>query len=173
MAQATRGESNEIVVFSIVRDSVCAECGRELWKGSFLRMEHDRPLCLSCADLDHLWFLPSGDTALTRRASKYSGLRAVVVRFSRARGRYERQGVLVEQAALERAEQECLDDAEHRRVRERAAERRLAWRSPDASPSCTKAARPPKRWPLRATRAPSEAGASAARARRSSWTRRP
>ncbi|HYR09858.1 MAG TPA: hypothetical protein VEQ60_18935, partial [Longimicrobium sp.] len=95
MAQATRGESNEIVVFSIVRDSVCAECKRELWKGSFLRMEHGKPLCLSCADLDHLWFLPSGDTALTRRASKYTGLRAVVVRFSRSRGRYERQGVLV------------------------------------------------------------------------------
>jgi hypothetical protein len=127
MAEANKGESNEIVVFSIVRDSVCAECGRELWKGSFLRMEHDKPLCLSCADLDHLWFLPSGDAALTRRASRYTGLRAVVVRFSRARGRYERQGVLVEQAALERAEQECLDDAEHRRrARERAAERRSA-----------------------------------------------
>lgn len=126
MAQA-KSESSEIVVFSIVRDSECAECKRELWKGSFLRMEHDRPLCLSCADLDHLWFLPSGDTAMTRRASKYSTLRAVVMRFSRARGRYERQGVLVEQDALERAEQECLDDAEHRRrARERAAERRSA-----------------------------------------------
>lgn len=77
------------------------------------------------ADLDHLWFLPSGDAALTRRASRYSTLRAVVVRFSRARGRYERQGLLVEQAALERAEQECLNDAEHRRrARERAAVRR-------------------------------------------------
>jgi hypothetical protein len=125
MALAAKSESSEIVVFSIVRDSECAECKRELWKGSFLRMEHDRPLCLSCADLDHLWFLPSGDTALTRRASKYSTLRAVVVRFSRSRGRYERQGVLVEQAALERAEQECLNDAEHRlRARERAAVRR-------------------------------------------------
>lgn len=123
----TTGESTEIVVFSIIRDSECAECRRELWKGSFLRMEGDRPLCLTCADLDHLSFLPSGDTALTRRASKYSGLRAVVVRFSRTRGRYERQGVLVEHQALERAEQECLDDAEHRRrARERAAVRRSA-----------------------------------------------
>lgn len=127
MAQDKAKEAPEIVVFSIVRDSECAECKRELWKGEFLRMEHDKPLCLSCADLDHLAYLPSGDTAMTRRASKYSRLRAVVVRFSRARKRYERQGVLVEQDALERAERECLDDAESRsRARERAAERSAA-----------------------------------------------
>jgi hypothetical protein len=127
MEQARTSESPEIVVFSIVRDSECAECHRELWKGAYLRMEKDRPLCLSCADLDHLWYLPSGDTALTRRASKYSSLRAVVVRFSRTRKRYERQGVLVEQEALERAERECLKDAEsRRRARERAAVRRAA-----------------------------------------------
>jgi hypothetical protein len=88
-------------------------------------MEGERPLCLACADLDHLVFLARGDTALTRRASKYSTLRAVVVRFSRSRKRYERQGVLVEESALERAEQECLADAAAReRARERAAERR-------------------------------------------------
>jgi hypothetical protein len=44
----------------------------------------------------------------------------VVVRFSRARKRYERQGVLLEEAALERAEEECLEDADRRgRRRER------------------------------------------------------
>src|SRR5437667_171706 len=60
-------------------------------------------------------------------AGRYSTLRAVVVRFSRARKRYERQGVLVEEAALARAEQECLSDAEARELaRERAAERRQA-----------------------------------------------
>jgi hypothetical protein len=117
----------EIVVFSILRDSECSECKRELWKGEFLRMEKDKPLCLSCADLDHLVFLPRGDAALTRRASKYSRLRVVVVRFSRARKRYERQGVLVEEDALARAEKECLGDAEARaQARERAAEVREA-----------------------------------------------
>ena len=115
---------DEIVVFWIVRDSTCAECGEELGKGRFLRMEAKRPLCLHCADLDHLVFLARGDAALTRRAKRYSTLRAVVVRFSRSRGRYERQGVLVEEPALERAEQECLSDAEARRLaRERASER--------------------------------------------------
>jgi hypothetical protein len=116
--------SGEIVVFSIIRDSVCAECGEDVGKGHFLRMEAERPLCLACADLDHLVFLPRGDAALTRRASRYSTLRAVVVKFSGSRKRYERQGVLVEDAALTRAEQECLSDAEARQLaRERAAQR--------------------------------------------------
>ena len=118
---------SEIVVFWIVRDSTCAECGEELGKGRFLRMEAGRPLCLGCADLDRLVFLPRGDAALTRRASKYSKLKAVVVRFSRSRKRYERQGVLVEEAALARAEHECLSDAEAREAaRERVEERRQA-----------------------------------------------
>lgn len=121
----TISSRDEIVAFWIVRDSACAECGEELGKGRFLRMEAKRPLCLRCADLDHLVFLERGHAALTRRASRYSTLRAVVVRFSRSRKRYERQGVLVEEQALARAEQECLSDAEARRLaRERAAERR-------------------------------------------------
>jgi hypothetical protein len=43
--------------------------------------------------MDHLVFLPSGEAALTRRAKKASGLSAVVVRWSRTRKRYERQGL--------------------------------------------------------------------------------
>lgn len=121
----TNSRRDDIVVFWIVRDSTCAECGEELGKGRFLRIETERPLCLRCADLDHLVFLERGDAALTRRASRYSILRAVVVRFSRSRKRYERQGVLVEEQALARAEQECLSDAKSRRLaQERAAERR-------------------------------------------------
>jgi hypothetical protein len=112
----------DIVVFSILKPSACSECGVELFKGDFLRMEKGSPLCLDCADLGHLLFLRRGDVALTRRSRKYSSLSAVVVRFSRARGRYERRGILVEEAALERAEKECLSDAEAReRARERAA----------------------------------------------------
>jgi hypothetical protein len=119
-----KAKPDDLVVFEILRDSTCAECGEELGKGRWLRLERERPLCLSCADLAHLVFLPSGDTALTRRAGRYSSLRAVVVRFSRARKRYERQGVLVEENALARAEQECLADADARaRMRERRAER--------------------------------------------------
>jgi hypothetical protein len=119
----TEVEANgEIVVFSILKPSACAECGEELWKGSFLRMEKGKPLCLECADLDHLVFIPRGDAALTRRSRKYSTLSAVVVRFSRSRKRYERQGLLVEPGALERAQEECLSDEAKRRIaREKAA----------------------------------------------------
>lgn len=47
------------------------------------------------------------------------------VRFSRSRKRYERQGILVEEAALDQAEQECLADEEARaRRREREEARR-------------------------------------------------
>lgn len=69
-------------------------------------------------------FLPRGDTALTRRSREESTLSAVVVRFNRRKSRYERQGVLVEEAALARAEQRCLADAEARR-RRRARDARL------------------------------------------------
>jgi hypothetical protein len=82
-----------------------------------LVLEDGAPRCLDCADLGHLVFLPRGDTALTRRSREESALSAVVVRFNRRRSRYERQGVLVEEAALARAEQRCRADAEARRRR--------------------------------------------------------
>ena len=116
------GKPGEIVVFMVRRDTKCAECGRELFDGNLLRLENERPLCLDCADLGHLEFLASGNTSLTRRATKHSPLRAVVVRWSRARNHYERQGILVTPAAIERAEVECLADEDSRaRQRERAA----------------------------------------------------
>jgi len=108
----------ELLVVNPVNDWSCSECSGS---GDLLIMEEAGPLCMTCADLDHLVFLPRGDAALTRRAKKSSSLSAVVVRFSRARGRYERQGILVEDQALERAEVECLAD-EEARGRRRARE---------------------------------------------------
>jgi hypothetical protein len=113
------------VVFEILRDSECTECGAELPRGSLLFLEAEQALCLACARLGDLEFLPAGDTALTRRATKYSGKTATVVRFSRSRGRYERQGILVESAAVEKAESECTLDADDRaQARARAAKLR-------------------------------------------------
>jgi hypothetical protein len=115
----------ELVVFRVRRDTQCSECGGDLPRSSLLRREGAGVLCLHCADLDVLDFLPRGNTALTRRARKYSTLQAVVVEWSRSRQRYERQGVLVEANALAKAEQECLADAESReRQRQRAALKR-------------------------------------------------
>jgi hypothetical protein len=118
--------SNAIKVFISNRDSTCDECGESLGRKAWITLASEgRALCLSCGDLDHLEFLAAGDTALTRRAKKHSRLSAVVLRWSGARKRYERQGLLVETEALEKAEAECLDDAQVReRRRARAEERR-------------------------------------------------
>ena len=114
---------SELVVVSPLGDFTCSECAEE--QGGWLIMEDGGPVCLACADMSHLVFLPSGDAALTRRAKAGSRLSTVVVRFSRARKRFERQGILVEERALERAEQECLADEDARaRRRERDAQRR-------------------------------------------------
>jgi hypothetical protein len=125
-AVAKMSKPQDIVVFQTVsRSVICTECKTELLKGDLLFMEKRQPLCLNCADLDHLDYLPRGDATLTRRARKYSRLSAVVVRFAKARGRYERQGILVEPEAIEKAEQECLSDEELRMARrEREAARR-------------------------------------------------
>ncbi len=116
----------DLKVFISNRDSTCDECGENLGRRAWIMLAGEQgALCLSCADLDHLLFLPAGDAALTRRSRKYSTLSAVVLQWSRARKRYERQGLLVEAEALERAEQECLADSEVReRRRQREAERR-------------------------------------------------
>jgi hypothetical protein len=112
-------KKDDLVVFAIrSRDSMCSECGEEIPKGGFLKKEGERGLCMDCADLGDLEFLAAGDPALTRRASKYSPLRAVVVQWSRSRKRYERQGILVAPEAIERAEEECLADEDLRRVRQ-------------------------------------------------------
>ncbi|MEV0181405.1 DUF2293 domain-containing protein [Streptomyces sp. NPDC050625] len=114
-----------LLVVQPLRRKQCAACRRGPL--SLLVLEDGALRCLDCADLGHLVFLPRGDTALTRRAREESGLSAVVVRFNRRKGRYERQGVLVEEAALARAEERCLADAEaRRRRRARDARRRTA-----------------------------------------------
>lgn len=127
MTNHDRRQKNELKVFISSRESRCDECGENLGRGAwiFLQGEDKGAACLSCADLDHLVFLPSGDAALTRRSRKYSKLAAVVLKWSRARKRYERQGLLVENAAVELAEHECTADAATRKLRRtRAAIRR-------------------------------------------------
>jgi hypothetical protein len=121
-----RPKETALKVFISHRESTCDECGEELGRQAWITLEENKgAVCLSCADLDELVFLPTGDAALTRRAKKHSTLSAVVLKFSRARGRYERKGLLVGEDALAQAEAECLADSEVRaRRNERARERR-------------------------------------------------
>lgn len=116
---------DRLLVFIVRKDTKCGDCGAEIYKGSFVRLDPKLgALCMTCADLDELVFLPSGDAALTRRATKHSSITGVVLQFSRARKRYERQGIIVDLPALEQAEAECLADADARgRQKERRAVR--------------------------------------------------
>ncbi|MFF3321731.1 DUF2293 domain-containing protein [Streptomyces sp. NPDC002889] len=119
------GAGVDLVVVEPLKGRHCAECRRGPLALHVL--EFNAPVCLDCADLGHLVYLPRGSAALTRRAREASSLCAVVVRFNRRRRRYERQGLLVEEEALARAESACLADAEVRaRRRERDALRRAA-----------------------------------------------
>ncbi|MCL8010709.1 DUF2293 domain-containing protein [Streptomyces sp. AS02] len=120
---ATPPHRTGLLVVQPLKRRHCAECHGGPLK--MLVLEDGAPRCLDCADLGHLVFLPRGDTALTRRSREESALSAVVVRFNRRAGRYERQGVLVEETGLARAEQRCLaDDEARRRRRMRDARRR-------------------------------------------------
>ena len=113
--------SSGIVVFMARSKPRCDFCGEDLGRGAWIRKVDEKAQCLECADLDHLVFLPRGDTALTRRSGKNSRAKAVVVQWARARKRYERQGLLVEEEALEKAEAECKADARQREQRRIAA----------------------------------------------------
>ncbi len=86
-----------VVIQPLNTEWVCHRCRGT---GDLLVMEAPGPVCLRCVGLDDLEFLSAGDALLTRRVKAKSARYAVVVRFSRARRRYERQGVLVEQQAL-------------------------------------------------------------------------
>jgi hypothetical protein len=95
-----------VVIQPLNREWKCHRCGKT---GDLLLMENPGPACLNCVGLDDLEFLPAGDALLSRHAKAKSTRYAVVVRFSRTRRRYERQGLLVEPSALADARGDSLD----------------------------------------------------------------
>jgi hypothetical protein len=97
--RAAANRSPDLVVVAPLNEWTCAGCSTT--GNDLLLMQDDEPHCLRCAELDHLVFLPAGDARRTRQAHRASRLTAVVVRFSRTRKRYERQGLLVEPDAVE------------------------------------------------------------------------
>ncbi len=71
----------DLKVFITTGEAACSECGGELGRHAWISLAQDKgALCLSCADLDHLVSLPSGDAALTRRSRRHSTLSAVVLK---------------------------------------------------------------------------------------------
>jgi hypothetical protein len=93
----------ELVAIQALHEWTCHRCGGT---GDLLMMEDAGPACLGCVGLGELVFLSAGDALMTRRAKAKSARRAVVVRFSKSRRRYERQGLLVEPHALADVESE-------------------------------------------------------------------
>jgi hypothetical protein len=89
-----------VAIVPLKPDWKCHRCGRG---GDLLMMEPPGPCCLKCAGFADLDYLPRGDAKLTKRVAKLSERKLVVVRFSRARKRYERQGLLIEPRALREA----------------------------------------------------------------------
>ena len=127
MVKTTQSNGEELKVFIVTGASECDECKAKLMPKSFILLKENKGgLCMKCAGLDHLIFLPSGNVALTRRSKKYSRISAVVLKWSRRRRRYERQGLLVENQAVEKAEKECDADADQRRKRQEKAALRSA-----------------------------------------------
>lgn len=117
----------DLKVYITAGEARCDECGEGLGRHAWIVLtEERRALCLTCADLDHLVFLPAGDAALTRRVRQHSRLWALVLKWSAARKRYEREGLLVENEALTLAESECEADAATRAIRRAQAAHRLA-----------------------------------------------
>ena len=92
-----------VVVQPLNKEWTCHRCGGT---GDLLLMENPGPACLRCVGLDDLEYLAAGDALLTRQARAKSALCAVVVRFSRSRRRYERQGLLVEPQAVAAAQRD-------------------------------------------------------------------
>ena len=102
-------KGKDIVVFISSRNSTCGECKQELGRSAWITLDRKKnALCLNCADLDHLVFLSAGDAALTRRSRKHSGLSAVVVKWSRARKRYEYSGRVGRSAAAKALDEEAV-----------------------------------------------------------------
>ena len=106
-AKASRAP--ELVVIQPLNDAwKCHRCGGT---GDFLVMENPGPACLRCVGLDGLVFLSAGDALLTRRVKAKSTRHAVVVRFSKSRRRYERQGLLIEPQALTEVQRKLDEQA--------------------------------------------------------------
>lgn len=98
---------DDLVVWRMRKNLPCAMCKRPLKKQrrDLAAMQQTGklwiPTCLKCLHVDHLVFLPAGDSRVTRTASRLSSRRAVVM--ASRRKFLQREGILVERAAMHEA----------------------------------------------------------------------
>jgi hypothetical protein len=118
-------DSDAILVFPSQGEGDCPHCAAPLHHSAFVTFKNDAIACVKCGGLENLEFLPSGNTALTRRANALSALKYVVLKFSCVRKRYERQGILASPEILDQARRECeADEAARESKRQASAARR-------------------------------------------------
>ena len=117
-------DSDAILVFPSQGEGDCAHCATPLYQSAFVTFKNDTIACVKCGGLENLEFLPSGNTALTRRANALSAVKYVVLKFSRARKRYERQGILARPEILDQARRECAADEAAREAKRQASSAR-------------------------------------------------
>lgn len=103
-------KEKEPVLYQLSSDSRCYNCDRKLLINEIVKLKNQEDekevFCLSCAGLNHLELLGGGNAKLTRLAKKYSKEKYVVVRWSQLWKCYERKGLLLEKAAIRKAEAE-------------------------------------------------------------------
>ena len=103
-------KNSDPAVFALSRSARCYGCDRKLEPGEIVDVknkETDKEVfCLKCAGISNLEILLSGNQKITRLARKYSERRFVIMKWSDPWKCYERQGILVEPSAIDKAETE-------------------------------------------------------------------
>jgi hypothetical protein len=136
MNESIKPFDHEVAWISHKTGDKCSCCDAEIISGDLIQANaKDGLRCVRCAGYTDLCFLPAGDPKLTRLATSLSSRVVVVVKWSRARKRHERQGILVDEraygAAVEQAEADATARPKSRpfRVIEMDGEK-LLWKQP-------------------------------------------
>lgn len=58
-------KENDRIVYILRRETHCGRCNRELWQKEFVCLTGGEAICLDCAGLAHLEYLPTGYSPAT------------------------------------------------------------------------------------------------------------
>jgi hypothetical protein len=129
MSEIAKKPAKEPPVYSLIRVSRCYNCDARLEPGSVVKFEPGKDerevRCRNCAKLTELEFLKSGNAKITQLAKKYSERVIVVMQWSELWKTYERIGLLVESAAIDRIEKELKIQFENRESKGQASGQKL------------------------------------------------
>jgi hypothetical protein len=111
MPTVDSAKKKEDLVYALSKASRCYGCDKRLLENDIVQLKHkeneNEVLCIDCAGLSGLELLRSGNASITRLAKKYSKSRYVVMKWSELWKAYERQGLLLERQAIEKARKEA------------------------------------------------------------------